>query len=36
MPDTTDPLELAIRTLVLVVVAGVFFFVLRAKKEDKK
>jgi hypothetical protein len=36
MVDTTDPIELAVRTLVLVVVAGVFFFVLRSKKEDKK
>ena len=36
MPDTTDPLELGIRTLLLVVIAGVFYFVLRSKKNKEK
>jgi len=35
MPDTTDPLELGIRTLLLIVIAGIFYFVLTSKKEKK-
>lgn len=35
MPET-DGLTLLIRTLVLVGVAAVFYFVLKSKKEDKK
>jgi hypothetical protein len=36
MEDTTDILDLTIRTAVLLIVAGIFFFVLKSKKEDKK
>lgn len=36
MQDTTDPLDLAIRTAVLVVIVGIFYFTLKSKKEDKK
>jgi len=35
MPET-DGLTLIIRTAVLIVVAGIFYFVLKSKKEDKK
>ena len=35
MPET-DGLTLTIRTLVLIGVAAVFYFVLKSKKEDKK
>jgi preprotein translocase subunit YajC len=36
MPDTTDPLELGIRTLLLVVIVGIFYFVLTSKKRKNK
>ncbi|MBU1217153.1 DUF4330 domain-containing protein [bacterium] len=36
MEDTTNILDLTIRMAVLLVVAGIFFFVLKSKKEDKK
>jgi hypothetical protein len=36
MQDTVDPLDLTVRTLVLLVVVGIFYFVLKSKKEDKK
>jgi hypothetical protein len=36
MEDTTNLLDLGIRTAVLLVVAGIFYFVLKSKKEDKK
>jgi hypothetical protein len=36
MEDTTNILDLTIRMGVLLVVAGIFFFVLKSKKEDKK
>lgn len=35
MQDTTDPIDLTIRTLVLVVIVIIFFFVLRSKKDKK-
>jgi hypothetical protein len=36
MNDSFDIMTLAIRSGVLLVVAGIFFFVLTRKKEDKK
>ena len=36
MQDTTDPVALTIRTVVFVVIAGLFIFVLTRKKEDKE
>jgi hypothetical protein len=36
MEDTTNILDLTIRMAVLLVVAGIFFFILKSKKEDKK
>ncbi len=36
MGDTSDPIDLTIRTIVLVVILGIFYFVLKGKKEDKK
>lgn len=36
MDDTTNILDLTIRMAVLVVVAGIFFFILKTKKDDKK
>ena len=35
MEDSTDPLTLAIRTVILLVILGVFFFVLKGKKKEK-
>ena len=35
MQDTTDLVDLTVRTLVLVVIVIIFFFVLRAKKDKK-
>lgn len=36
MEDSVDLVTLAIRTAVLVVIIGIFIFVLKSKKEDKK
>lgn len=36
MQDTTDPIALTIRTVVILVIVGIFAFVLTRKKEDKK
>jgi hypothetical protein len=36
MQDTVDPIDLTVRTLVFLVVIGIFYFVLKSKKEDKK
>ena len=33
MNDTTDPLTLTLRMVILIVIAGIFYFVLRSKKE---
>lgn len=35
MDDTTDITTLTIRMVILAVIAGIFFFVLKSKKEDK-
>lgn len=35
MNDTMDLTTQSIRMLILVVIIGVFYFVLKAKKEDK-
>jgi hypothetical protein len=36
MQDTTDLLDITIRTLVLLGIVGIFIFTLTRKKEDKK
>lgn len=36
MNDTTDIATLTIRMVIFVVIAGVFFFVLKSKKKDDK
>jgi len=36
MNDSTDPITLTIRMAVFVVIAGIFFFTLKSKKEDKE
>ena len=36
MEDSVDLVTLAIRTAVLVGIIGIFIFVLKSKKEDKK
>jgi preprotein translocase subunit YajC len=36
MNDTTDMTTLTLRMVILVVIAGIFYFVLKSKKEDKK
>jgi len=36
MNDTTDPTTLTLRMLILVVIAGIFYFTLKSKKTDKK
>ena len=36
MNDTTDLTTLTIRVAIFIVIAGVFYFVLKSKKEDKK
>jgi len=33
MHDTTDPLDLTIRTVVFLVIAAIFYFTLKSKKE---
>ena len=33
MEDTTSLLDISIRTAVLLVIAGVFYFILKSKKE---
>lgn len=35
MNDTTDLVALTVRTLILVVIMGIFYFVLKSKKKDK-
>ncbi len=34
MNDTTDFTTISIRMLIFVVIAGIFYFTLKAKKED--
>ena len=36
MNDTTDLTTLTIRVAIFIVIAGIFYFVLKSKKEDKK
>ena len=36
MNDTTDITTLTIRVAIFVVIAGIFYFVLKSKKEEKK
>ena len=36
MNDTTDLVTIAIRTLVFLAVAGVFYFVLTSKKKEEE
>jgi len=33
MNDTNDPLTLTLRMVIFVVIAGIFYFVLKSKKE---
>ena len=36
MNDTTDPITLTLRMIIFIVIAGIFYFTLKSKKEDKK
>jgi len=36
MNDTTDLTTLTTRIIIFVVLAGIFYFTLKSKKEDKK
>ena len=35
MNDSLDPNTIIVRTILFIVVAGIFYFVLKSKKEDK-
>jgi len=36
MDDTTDIVTLSVRMAIFIVIAGIFFFVLKTKKEEEK